>query len=282
MAPGDRGEQSSPPGPATAAAEGCHVRQVAVGLLSEPPVPQPFTIKSICAKAGHEPFGSHLAIPIPHALAVRTVHIVATQIQTPLGPLIDTVNAIEELVRALKGADLLQIALNQQCRCVFLGRCRGQTFNDHILKTSVIELVLKHLTSFTARNKLADLFEILIFFIAPNIGRGHSYNFPRLQHRHLQPQPAGQGRPEINLIPSARQCGNRHRWNNLPDAVERTGLRTDRRAGRCSRYCRPPRCGIQPGHTPIRNTLPCIEPFTAEIVPFLAANLIQPAFARLP
>ena len=162
MAPGDRGEQSSPCRATAAFAEWRHVRQVAVGVLPEPPVTQPFAIVSIGAEAGHEPFGRHLAIPVAHALAVRTIHVVAAEIQTPLGPLVDAVYAVEQIVRALKGSDLFQITLDQQCRRVFLRGSRRQTVDHHVAETGVIELVLEHLTGFAGRDELADLVEMLI------------------------------------------------------------------------------------------------------------------------
>ena len=103
-----------------------------------------------------------------------------------------------------------------------------------------------------------------------------------MERRHLQPEPSRQGRPEINLIPAAVQGGDRHRRNLLADAVERTGLSTDRSAGRLAGTAGVHEAVSKPGQAPIRHEFAGVEPFTAEVVPLSAADPVQPAFPRLP
>ena len=205
------------------------MRKVAVGTLAEPPVAEPLTVIAVGPKAGHESFGRHLPIAVPQPFAVRTVDVVAAEVKTALRPLIDVVDAVEQFVGARERADLFQVALHQQGDRVLLRWGGREAVNNYVAEAGVLELVLEHFTSFAGGNKLTDLTEMLIAaatlaLAGPAIGKGHPDDRSRLKGRHLQPEPAGQGGAEVDLVCAVVQRVDRHRGNLLAHAVDRTRL----------------------------------------------------------
>ena len=162
MPPSDRGEEARPPGAATAHGKRRHMRHVAIGTLPDPPIHEPFPVESVGPEARHEALRRDLPVAVAQTLAVRAIDIVAPEIQAALSPLVHARDAVKELVRALEGADWLQVALNEHGHGILFFWRHGQALHQNIAEARVVEFVFENLARLAGGDELTDLVEVLV------------------------------------------------------------------------------------------------------------------------
>ena len=162
MPPGDRREDTGPTRTAATLTKRRDMWHGTVGALPDAPIHEPFPIETIGPEARHEALCRDLSITVTQTLAVRAVDKVAAEVEAALGPLVHARDAVEEFVRALEGADWLEVALHEHRHGILFFRGHGQTLHQHIAEASVVEFVFENLARLAGGDELADLVEVLV------------------------------------------------------------------------------------------------------------------------